>query len=220
MRRCRLVLCFVAMLAWIAPLSAAALNVAFSGTIEFVQDDGISDGSVTVGTPFGGSVNVDSSAVDLDPSPTQGVYAFDAPTWSISAVMGPFIVFTVPPAGIADSSLRVTFENDSPSDSLNVEGLAVDFLGPVSQSIEGVSLQLSLQDSTGSALSSDAYDPSAFTLAPWSEASFTFELHTADGRSFSAGGTLDRFEVVPEPDGLTLVSVGSVALALLSRFRR
>src|SRR5262245_34662625 len=74
----------------------------------------ISDGSVTVGTPFGGSVVVDISAVDLDPSPTQRVYEFDGPTFSASAVVGPFIVFTLPPAGPADSSFRVTFVNGSP----------------------------------------------------------------------------------------------------------
>jgi hypothetical protein len=202
-------------LAQLAPVSAAATSVtlSFSGTFDEVSDEeGISDGSVTGGTPFSALVTFDDSATDLDSSPNEGVYGFATPPWSMVVVFGSYTLAT-------SDQFLINVIDDVAAEDVVILASGVSVAGPLQTEFEDADLEIDLFDSSASALNSDALASVPFDLDSWPDARLFFTIRTADTEfDFSGSGPVESLVLLPEPS-LALLSLGGLVLALRQRRR-
>lgn len=187
--------CGLVMLVLAAPVRAAIIQYQFSGTVVSIQDDGHLGGLVQLGDPYVATFVFDTATPDEFPS------YFDRAGYSglsASLVMPHISVNAQARLDIADSA---TF----------------DFVY-FSTTDPGLMFLITLNDSTGTALTSDVI-PSPFpTFADFPESSLdVFWDHTVSDKF---AGSIDSVNVtiIPEPGALYLTVLGSLTL-LVRRVR-
>ncbi len=198
------------------PAAASPITVAFSGTIDAVEDlPSVSDGSLFSGASFSGSINWDDAgATDDNPSPTYGGYTILSPSGSMSVSAGSYT--------LSSSSGLYVYIVDQPPGSLdlfNPGAINPGVTGPVT-AVSTV-LYLALEDSFGTALASDALAGIPLGLAAWSSAKMTLEVYTdpyGGSDRFAAWGTITELTVIPEPG--TAILLGGAVLGMSAYVRR
>ncbi len=200
--------------AWAAPGAAAPVTFNFTGSVtqaSFDPDDSFS-GSVDFGTTFNGSYTFDSAATDAIAAANGGSYAAFGAPYGFTVNMGGHTF------SIADY-LSVNVSNSSGFDFYSALACAG---GP---SCAGDSMQLYLQDFSGTVFNSDALPLTPPLLSAFANAALGLDL-LIDGNTVQILGQLSSLtcsagcggplETVPEPATLLLVAP---ALAFLARRR-
>lgn len=194
----------VAFLCAMAPCFASAVPITFSFTGS-VTDDPF--GASSFGAPISGSFSFNSTAVDSIPGVSTGSYLSNGSPYRFDANVD----------GIAYSVVGSTTVNTANNivggDQYGVIGVGA-----------GLTLELFLQDSTGTALSSDA-----LLLLPPPLAGFSFRqfrLFSEDAQFLGSVSSLAcitgcSVRAVPEPDTVFLLAIAAaVATLKLRRSRR
>jgi hypothetical protein len=171
----------------------------FTGTVTQVPIDDIF-GDITFQDPISGSFSFDSSALDLVASPTTGSYDFTAP-FGTDVQVGSHAFGA---AGFLNISILNSF---------------VDQYTVLAESSSGdLSLDLNLQDSTGTIFSSDALPLIAPSLAGFDQRDFHLVDQLTDGALQVDGQITSLGESsAPEPAAVGLVGTGLAALLVRSR---
>lgn len=174
-----------------AVAQAVPVTFAFTGAI---TDDPF--GLSSFGAPISGAYTFNSMAVDSIPSPITGSFASTGPGFGFSANVDGTLY------AIGGSLTVNTANNASGADQYGA--IAID--GPLT-------LEIFLQDSTGTALSADA-----LPLSPPALAAFAFRQFRLFGDDVEFLGSVATLTctascaTVPEPTSLWLIGVGIAAL--------
>ncbi|MFN7938863.1 MAG: hypothetical protein U0R19_36375 [Bryobacteraceae bacterium] len=187
---------FTILSALAAPASASLITVSFTGTITQVPVDDIF-GDIAPGDVFQGAYTYDSTALDQIPGATTGSYSFTAPL-GLTATIGQHLF-------------------DATGD-LNI-GIFNSFLDQYTvfaQNTTGLTIGLTLQDNSATAILTDELPTTAPVLAGFTQAAFQLSL-TLDGAELQADGQLDGLTSVPEPSSLPLVLAAFLAFCIPPR---
>ena len=200
---------------------AAPITVFFTGSVILVDDPGSRlDGSITVGTPFSGSLSYDPAALaDTLPDPSEGAYYPDPADFSFSVVIGSYsLAYDSGSAGLVEIGVH----DNAPlflHDTYNVVPNGLTGLESIAGLVDS-SLQVFLGDSTQTALTSDSLSAVPLTTAAWDLRSFLLDLRV-DAPSLSEASVEGDIEflAVPEPEGGLLLALGGAAALAAARRR-
>lgn len=185
---------FVIPLGWAD--SAHAVDFNFSGTV--TQPGAFFPGS-SVGDPFTGTLYYDPTRPDTDPDPSLGNYNMSDPSHTylaLSISVGGVTIGLINPS----LSCSILVSNLPGGDTFTAGG---EVLAPSS---------ITLSDSTGAALTSDAL-PTNLDIANWDSGVITVRDFVGVSE-VPFIGTINGTRAVPEPTISTLLAMASVALAL------
>ena len=188
----RAVLLSIVILALAAPASASLVTVAFTGTITQVPIDDIF-GDIAPGDSLQGAYTYDTAAVDLIPTAGTGSYSFTAPL------------------GLTATINAHTFDATGELNIAIVDSF-IDFYTVLAQNqAAGLTIGLTLQDNSGTALLSDQLPAIAPLLTNFTQATFQLSFKL-DGAELQADGQLDSLTNVPEPGSFLLTFAALVAI--------
>lgn len=197
------------------PAAAAPVTFQFSGHLEEIAALDPSSpfpDPVVFGTPFTGSYTFDGLATDGVPAdPNTGSYASAGPPYAFNLSLAGL--------GFAFGAVDIGIANDYPGP---LDQYLVTYAeNPSGANITGVLLEITLQDFSGTAFSSDALPLVPPTLTDFVVRRFFF-TDTIDGNQVEVAGVIDALAVaaVPEPSSLPLALVAMLTLATLARPRR
>ena len=183
---------------WLAHANPITFN--FTGSITQIPIDDLATG-IQSGDSITGSFTFDSTAVDAIGAPTSGSYTSNGAAFGMTAGIGPG---------------PVTF---SESGFLNI-GILNSFVDQytVTASSAGLTLDLFLQDSTGTAFSSDGLPLSPPPLAAFLQREFHLDQTDVAGNETQADGVLTSLtcgsgcvaSTVPEPSSAALLFTGAI----------
>jgi hypothetical protein len=180
---------------------ATPITFQFSGTVRQVPVDEVF-GDINEADDIQGSYTFDSSAMDLVPDIAVGSFTSPAP-FGMQVTIGNHYF-------AAQGLLNIGVLNAS-----------VDQYTVLAQSAAGdISLELFLQDNTGTVFANDHLPTTPPQLASFAEKDFHLDAFFAD-REVQADGQINSLFAAPEPDPATLVLGGLlVLLGMASRKRR
>lgn len=200
-----------------APAFATSVTVTMTGVWTFVDDTGsVLGGAITPGSAFSATLVYDDATLDSNPDSTAyGNYAVAPTQFGFTVTSGGF-TFSQVFGGL--NTIDVLDPGTGDGVSTYAEDLAVSPpVGPIGFSWAAVSLD----DPSGTALSSDALTGVPWTLSSWASAGVTVFADIDDGNpltTFDLEGDITSLTATPEPGTSTLVLAGLVLLA--SRARR
>jgi len=194
--------CFTWLFLLLSPVHAAVLNFQFTGTVTQVPLDE-AFGDIAIGDGIQGGFSFDTSATDLIPGdPATGSFQFG------------------PPFGMA---FTVGTHQFTTSGSLNIGVLNsfVDQFTVLGTSASGdLSLELFLQDNTGTVFSNDHLPVTALPLGSFAQRDFHLNAVFAGGQ-VQIDGQINATSAttVPEPGSTVAIPAGLILLALTRRKR-
>ena len=204
------------LLAVVLPLtgSATPLTVVMSGAWDVVDDAGnVLGGAVVPGTAFTATMSYDDTAPPTYSDAVTANYDVGALPFSFTLVTGGF-TFTWLAGGFTSLDLTNSLFD-------GVAGFFQDFSGAPSLPPMGLAYASpSLDDPSGTALSSTALPPLPWSLAAWPTAAlgFFFDIDDANPLTYvDLQGSLTSLTVVPEPGSSVLLVMGLVLLAAGAR---
>jgi hypothetical protein len=194
------VFCVTALFLLARSASASVVTFDFFGTVSQVPVDDVF-GDIADGTAFSGTFSFDTSTPDLLPGdPSTGSYSIGAP---------------------ADMTVQIGSHMFNASDSLFI-GVLNSFVDQYSVLAGGLfgdlTLELFLQDSSGTAFASDALPLSPPPLDSFAQKDFHLDAMVSGGE-LQVDGQLTALtgQTVPEPSTHGLIVAGALILFLLSK---
>ncbi len=208
------------LLAVALPQAAAAspVTVVMTGVWTLVDDAGaVLGGAILPGSAFSATLVYDDATPDSNADPLYGNY-FVAPTqFSFSLASGGFL-FSHVSGGVNEIDVIDLGSGDS------VAVYAETFTSSPPLPPFGLNYaNVTLDDPSGTTLSSDALTAAPWSLAAWSAATMTFFADIDDGNPltyFDLEGDITGLTVVPEPASFGMLALGLTALACGARWRR
>ena len=206
---------------------AEDVAVALSGQITRVDDRGnLLAGNAVIGQAFSGEYSYDNAAADTNPDPAIGAYHFSTPPYGIAVSVGALDFQTDP----ARTDLLIEVDNDfgPPWDIFGVRSRN-NLTLPDGMVIERMSWQI--EDTTASAIDSDALLPGPPVLADWQQSigvviagcnaaafdGFACEEDPASGKyTFTIGGVVTSATAV-DPTPVTLEELIAKVQALADK---
>lgn len=204
--------------------AAASVTVVFDGTVTRVIDmEGLLDGSVQVGSPFSGSFTYPTTGIDLEPSPTVGVYDFTSPPAALRMQVGAYTFDT--PTG--EPGLGLVVVNGTSGDRFHFGARSpIMISGPIMDpatralletiSVVGFTLEFPLPGP----FSSDELPTSALSLSGWSTSRVLIDATTPGGAAPVLAIEGQVTTVVPEPGTLHLLAAALLLLGVRTWRRR
>jgi hypothetical protein len=191
--------CFVCV-----PVRAEMVTIAISGQITSVDDQyGHLENKIHVNDTFSGTYTYDSTMLDSNPSSTVGDYWYSSNLCGVSLNIGGFNFKTDP----TNVNFLVEVSNNNTLQSDNYLLYSYNNL-PLSNGVLVDHILWQLDDSTGTALSSDALPLTAPDLSKWNS-SYLY-IDSSRGGEFTISATITSAVLIPEPATLLLV-LGAVA---------
>jgi hypothetical protein len=194
---------------------AAPITVSFTGVVTMLtDDDGLLDGSVSVGTPYSGTFSYDPALLsDSEPSPSFGTYEIDASTFfSLSLSVGSYTITFDP-----NATGTITMANNAgtvPQDQYTLTLDEVAGFESLPGTLTGTFLQLLLRDLSQTALSSDALTGVPYTDVAWNSRRLQLGAEIDSEAFVDIEGTVT---FVPESGTLLLLGAAVAALVLARR---
>jgi len=181
----------------IASANGTVISIAYSGTIDFVEEGHSFSGAIPVGTPFSGVYSYDpDGAVDVAPNdPSIGAYLF--PDHIIHVEIGT-VIFTSPDLAISILNSNSLFDRYSVGNSSTFTAYEVEWN----------SMAVDLRDATGSAFADDALPLGPPALEEF-QFSRSFYLARVGQRDPLIKGEVTSLTLVPEPGTLILLLAGA-----------
>jgi hypothetical protein len=210
----------VAMLAVATAFSARAQTISFnfSGTIQSVNDpNSVLPNDITVGLPFSGTLTYDTSLVQdfVQADPNNGVYRFEgaaANHFSMNVGFGSHTL-TVNPSPSLPNYIQAFLGSSHVLDHGAREFL-LDGANPPGNLVDW-SANLRLDDSTATALPSDALPTSVPLLSDFTMTQFLFDASNGPDTFLVTGG-VTSITPVPEPAAFgAIVAAALVGFAVL-----
>ena len=200
-----------------SPALASPVTVAFTGVWTLVDDAGaVLGGAITPGSAFSATLVYDDATPDSNASPLYGNYTVAPAQLGFTVTSGGF-TFSHVFGGL--NEIDVLHPGTGDTVSLYAEGLAVSpSVGPIGFSWAG----FSLDDPSGTALSSDALTGVPWSMAAWSAGAMTIFADLDDGNPltyFDLEGDVTSLTATPEPGTAGLVGAGLALLSLRARRR-
>ena len=194
------------------PVRAELITIAISGQVTGVSDpSGHFGGQISIGDPIAGTYTYDSSAIDTNPDPAIGDYAWYATPAGISLTIDSFN-FRTDPSNVW-STMEVINNDWSGTDYYGLR--SYHNLFPLSNGTLSDSILWQLVDSTGTALSSDALPLTVPDLSKWSSSSLLID--SSRGGGFLIGAHITSATLVPEPASVLLFAGGMLFARRLSK---
>jgi hypothetical protein len=193
----------------IGNLRAAIIEINITAEITEVADpDGLLSGQLGVGSIITGSYTYDSSTLDSALGPSIGRYLHYSPPYGISLSGGGFVFQTDPD----NVDFLVEIGNNSVATTDNYLIRSWNNL-PLYDNVEVGEVWWQLDDSTGTALSSDALPTTPPVLEDWD---FDWGIKIQGGipyeSAFYIEAPVTSVELVPEPATLLLLGFGTLML--------
>lgn len=198
------------------PAAAAPVTVSISGVWDVVDDAGNElGGSVAPGTAFSATLLYDDTAPITYSDPTTANYDVGALPFAYTLVTGGF-TFAWNGGFTSLDLINAAFDT--------VAGYFEDLVGAPGLPPFGLSYAtLTLDDPSGTALSSTALAALPWSLAAWPTADAGIFFDVSDGNPLTyveLAGTITSLTVVPEPATWALVTGGLALLGASARRRR
>jgi hypothetical protein len=154
---------------------------------------------IHVGDTVTGTYTYDSATLDSEPDPAVGRYEYSTPPAGICLTVGGLEFKTDP--------CSVGFELYVADNYLGEDRYGVSSYSnlPLPNGTPVQSIAWYLEDSTGTALSSDALPLTEPNLADWD---YNWGLHITTDRDFGIGATITSAVLIPEPATLLLLAFG------------
>lgn len=192
--------CIASFFILLSSANASTINISFSGNVTQVPLDE-AFGDIAFGDPIQGTFSFDSSAADLIPAdPAVGSYTFTAP-FGMTVTIGAHNFVTT---GLLNIGILNSF---------------VDQFTVLAMSASGdLTLELFLQDNTGTAFANDHLPSALPPLSDFAQKDFHLDALTPGGEVQVDGqvGT-SAAQGIPEPSSTASVLTGSLVLLALAR---
>jgi hypothetical protein len=193
--------------AWASPAAAAPVIVTFSGTVLEADDsDGITDGSVHVGTAVSGTLTFDRAAPATSLDANFGVFDLTTPPAALHIDAGSYSLS-------ASAGIQITTADFGPADAPYNDVFQALTVLPNPAGVAGANPQagfgLVLADAARTALGSPALTGVPFVLGAWSTPDIAFRL-LSDTGEFNT--VIQVQSLAPEPGLFALAGVGILSL--------
>jgi len=196
----------------VSVLEATIVEISLTAEITYIKNPDTFDGQLQIGDIITGSYKYESTTLDSSPLVTVGDYQHYSPPYGISLTAGGFVFQTDPDnvyfkVGVCDNHT-----------GLDIYGIRSYNNLPLSNGVLIGDIEWQLDDSSSTALSSDALPTTAPVLNDWS---YSWGLYICTGIQGGGDVAIDAevtsVELVPEPATLFLLGLGTL---LVLRYRK